>query len=234
MSRWIRRVGGRLGATIGRTKPYAPGTFWEARAEADIYTYDHPDLYADRGWSKRSGELEAQVVPKLLRDVGARTVLVPGAGTGAQYVYLLRHGFKPHGFDISPTLAATCSERFSDVRTQVGNLIGALGWEEPADAAVVSAVLQHIRPNEIMAAVESLKALARKLIVLRELTRVDVPSNYQFVHDYHALFSDWREVHREVADETDRYRTELIAWVSLAVDMAADGAKVRSGHLAAS
>lgn len=117
-------------------------------------------LWASRGWPKRGGELEAQVAAKLHRDVEARTVLVPGAGTGAQYVYSLRHDFKPHGFNISPTLAATCTERFSDVRNVGWQSHRARSWEEPADATVVSAVLQDIRPNEITAAVESLKALA--------------------------------------------------------------------------
>lgn len=195
-----------------REKPYDPSTFWEARAEEDIYTRDHPELYEKRGWPRREGELEAEIVPKWLHEAGIETVLVPGAGSGAQYVYLLRHGFRPHGFDISPTVVATCVERFPRIHTRVGNVVGAELHEEPADAVVASAVLQHIQPHEIEVAIASLKALARKLIVIRELTRVGAASSYQFAHDYGALFGDWAEVHREMADEAAHYRTDLIAW----------------------
>lgn len=212
VARLLDRVLVAVRATMMREKPYDSATFWEARAEEDIYTCDHPELYAERGWSRRGGELEEEIVPKWLHAAGIETVLVPGAGSGAQYVYLLRHGFRPHGFDISPTLVATCVERFASVRTQVGNVVGAELHEEPADAVVASAVLQHIPPHEIEVAIASLKALARKLIVVRELTSLSAASNYQFAHDYEALFADWPEVHREMADETAHYRTDLIAW----------------------
>jgi len=212
VARWLERVFGGVHAAMMRKKPYDPATFWEARADEDIYTRDHPELYAERGWSLRGGELEAEIVPKWLHEAGIETVLVPGAGSGAQYVYLLQHGFRPHGFDISPTLVATCIERFASVHTQVGNVVGAEFHEAPADAVVASAVLQHIPPHEIKVAIASLKALARKLIVVRELTSLDAGSSYQFAHDYDALFADWSEVHRELVDEAAHYRTDLIAW----------------------
>lgn len=212
VARWLERVFGGVRTAMIREKPYDPSTFWEARADADIYARDHPELYAERGWPSRGGELEAELVPKWLHEAGIKTVLVPGAGSGAQYAYLLRHGFRPHGFDISPTLVATCVERFASVHTQVGNVVGAELHEEPADAVVASAVLQHIPPHQIEVAIASVKALARKLIVIRELTSLGAASSYQFAHDYGALFADWPEVHREMADEAPHYRTDLIAW----------------------
>jgi methyltransferase family protein len=211
VARLLERVVGRVRAAM-REKPYDPATFWEARAEEDIYARDHPELYAERGWPRRGGELEAGIVPKWLHEAGIETVLVAGAGSGAQYVYLLRHGFLPHGFDISQTAVATCVERFPSVHTQVCNVVGAELHEEPADAVVASAVLQHIPPHQIEVAIASLKALAQKLIVVREMTSLVAASSYQFAHDYGALFEDWPEVHREMADEAAHYRTDLIAW----------------------
>lgn len=66
MTRWIRRAGGRLGLTIRRAKPYAPDTFWEARAEADIYTYDHPLGFTRlaEAWGRTRGTGRGKASPR--------------------------------------------------------------------------------------------------------------------------------------------------------------------------
>jgi len=194
----------------GRRRPYEPDAYWEARATELVEVYDHPETWADRGWM--SGGVEDETVPRLVVAAGGETVLVPGAGSGRQYGYLLAHGLQPSGFDISPSLVATCNERFPMVPTHVGSVIDAGDHATPADAVVTSGVLQHVRTDDIGQAVRSLQRLARRLIVARELTELATPSPYQFVHDYDALFAGWREVHREITDRRDGVTVELIAW----------------------
>jgi hypothetical protein len=84
--------------------------------------------------------------------------------------------------------------------------------QSPSDAVVTTAVLQHVPAGEIDKATSALKTLARKLIVVRELTRLDAESHYQFAHDYTRLFAGWTEIDRLVTDDRDGVRVELIAW----------------------
>ena len=190
---------------------YDPGIYWEARADELVEVYDRPETWRDRGWMAAGAEEET--VPRLLAEAGAHTVVVAGAGSGRQYDYLLAHGLEPSGFDISPTLVETCRTRYSQVETHVGSVTDAARHGTAADAALSAAVLQHVRPGEIESAVASLKSLAQKIVVIRELTELATSSTYQFVHDYDALFADWREVHREVTDRREGVTVELIAWV---------------------
>jgi hypothetical protein len=141
-------------------------------------------------------------------------VLIPGAGSGRQYRYLLDAGFEPQGFDISRKLVAVCRERFPSVPTWKGSVTDAAARAGPVDAVLTSAVLQHVRPDEIEEAVAALKTTARKLIIIREATRLDVASEYQFAHDYGPLFLDWEEAHRETTDEAANFTTEMIAFRS--------------------
>src|SRR5690348_7611258 len=101
-----------LGALHERVRgqaEYATDTYWEGRSRDLIEGYDHPETWDKRGWMR--GGIEEQVVPELLHGEGVRSVLVPGAGSGRQYEFLLAAGFEPRGFDISPTLVQTCEER---------------------------------------------------------------------------------------------------------------------------
>jgi hypothetical protein len=187
-----------------------PAAYWESRARDLIDGYDHPDTWGRRGWMR--GGIEERVVPDLLRREKVATVLIPGAGTGRQYAFLLAEGFEPRGFDLSPTLVQTCQDRFPSVETVVGSVIDAADHQQPSDAVAATAVLQHVPPGEIAQAVSALKSLARKVIVVRELTRLDAESRYQFAHDYSQLFADWTEIERLVTDDRDGVRVELIAW----------------------
>jgi hypothetical protein len=209
------RVRNALGAIYDRlhgapTADYAPASYWEGRATDLIEGYDHPESWERRGWMR--GEVEEGTVPALLHRGHVETVLVPGAGTGRQYRFLIDAGFRPSGFDISETLVRVCRERFPTVQTNVGSVVNADEHEELADAVVTSAVLQHVRPSEINAAVAALKALALNTVVVRELTRLEVGSQYQFVHDYGRLFFDWEEIYRAITDESEVVRVELFAW----------------------
>jgi SAM-dependent methyltransferase len=156
--------------------------------------------------------VEEDAVPRLLSEAGCTTVLVPGAGSGRQYRFLLDAGFSPRGFDLSDRLVAECRARFPEVPTWVGDIGDAPMHSEPADAVVTSAVLQHVLPEQIEDAVRSLKALASKLIIIRETTSLGTPSQYQFQHDYSRLFGDYTEVFREVTDASDAATVELVAW----------------------
>lgn len=156
--------------------------------------------------------VEEIVVPRLLGEAGCTTVLVPGAGSGRQYRFLLDAGFSPRGFDISHRLVTECRARFPGVPTWVGDVADARMHAEPADAVVTSAVLQHVSPEQVADAVRLLKALASKLIIIRETTTLGTPSQYQFQHDYSQLFGDCAEVFREVTDASDAATVELVAW----------------------
>lgn len=203
--RGIRRLLSRV-----RSNAYLPERYWEKRAAELVKVYDAPETWDARGWI-RSG-VEESVVPSLLRQCGARTVIVPGAGSGRQYGLLEAEGFAPRGFDISPSLVAVCRERFPAVETHLGSVVDADSHESPADAIFTSGVLQHVRPEEIGRAVTALRSLASRVIVIRELTLLAEPSAYQFAHDYDSLFEDWTEIHRETTDERQSVRVELIAW----------------------
>jgi hypothetical protein len=189
---------------------YDPEAYWERRARDLIRTYDRPETWAERGWTQ--GDVEEGVVPRLLNEWGCKTVLVPGAGSGRQYRFLLDAGFLPCGFDISKRLVKECRTRFPEISTWVGDVAEARLHSEPADAVLTSAVLQHVSPEHIADAVDALKALASRLIIIREITRLKTASQYQFAHPYSQLFRDWVEVFREVTDARDAVTVELVAW----------------------
>lgn len=190
--------------------PYVPEEYWENRADALIDAYDSPESWAQRGWI-RDGVEQAQV-PPLLERVGARSALVVGAGTGRQYEFLRPLGVQIRGFDISPTLVDACRRRYPEIETVVDTLIGAEERYTPVDAVLSTTVLQHIRPEEIDAAVAAVKSLAQRIVVIRETTRLKTASSYQWAHDYRSLFADWRTISSAVTDENEVVRVELIAW----------------------
>jgi hypothetical protein len=75
-----------------------------------------------------------------------------------------------------------------------------------------SAVLLHVPPDQITAAADSLKAAARKLVVLREYT-MPFSGSYLWGRDYGPLMAPWQVVYRETTDERDgRTAAELIAY----------------------
>jgi SAM-dependent methyltransferase len=192
------------------TAAYDPETYWDKRARDLIRTYDRPETWPERGWMR--GGVEEVIVPRLLAEAGCETVLVPGAGSGRQYRFLLDAGFSPCGFDISERLVKECKARFPDVPTWVGDVTTADTHSEPADAVVTSAVLQHVSPERVADAVGSLKALASRLVIIREITELTTPSRYQFQHEYSQLFADCTEIFREVTDASDAATVELVAW----------------------
>jgi hypothetical protein len=167
--------------------------------------YDHPEEWAARGWLP--ADIENDVFPRLLHEHDCRTVLVPGAGTGRQYVYL--RGFDLVGFDVSRRLAREARHRYPAIPTHHRDIVGCerLGT---FDGVAVSFVLAHV--PDVQAAVRSLRLAARKLIVLREYTWIRDYHEHQTAHDYVALFSDWDLCHREVTDERPNCRAEILAF----------------------
>lgn len=193
-------------------EPYDPDRYWERRAPELIDTYDHPETWPEKGWM-RAG-VEEQRVPALLADAGAQSALVVGAGSGRQYGFLATHGLELSGFDIAPTLVEECQKRYPSIPTSVDSVVGAHERHSPADAVVTSAVLQHVPRDDIDAAIDSVRQMARRLVVIRELTWLVTEADYLMAHDYEARFADWRLVHREVTDEADHFRVELMAWAA--------------------
>jgi len=179
--------------------------YWDQRARDLVRTYDHSETWAERGWLRAGAEDE--VVPRLLRREGCRTVLVPGAGTGRQYAYLT--DFDVVGFDISRRLVKETRRRHPAIPTHHRDVVGCdqLGV---FDAVVVSAVLAHV--PDVQAAADSLAAAAEKLIVLREYTWLRDLHAHQQGHDYIALFPGWQLLHREVTDDRPDGRAELLAF----------------------
>lgn len=139
-------------------------------------------------------------------------MLVIGCGSGRQFDFLAPHGFELYGLDISPTMVETCRRRFPDIRVEVAGVVGADKLFPQVDAVVSSAVLAHVAPSEIDAAIASIRRLARRSIVLREKTRFEEASDYQWQHDYDGLLDGWSCVHREVTDVGDTFTAELVAW----------------------
>lgn len=194
-----------------RPASYRPGEYWEARAANLIDTYDNPETWAERGWT--TGAAEETQVPRILKRTGARSVLVVGVGTGRQYEFLTHMKLNElRGIDISPTLVSVCRQRHPAAQTEVDDLLGADERHPAADAVLSTAVLQHVPPRDITDAVGSVKGLARRIVIIRELTLLTDVSTYTWAHDYPALFSDWRMVHDEVTDSTERYVTRLMVW----------------------
>jgi SAM-dependent methyltransferase len=193
-------------------EPVDSSVYWEERALDLVAGYDHPETWAERGWMV--GGVEEEFVPKLLREQRISSVLVVGAGTGRQYEFLSDLDVDVRGFDISPTLVRAARERHPEIETLVDDIIGADQRHEPVDVVLATAVLQHVAPETIADAARSIEALALRMIVLREATWLAVSSNYQWAHDYDALFHRWRLAERIVTDENARYRVELRALVS--------------------
>lgn len=189
---------------------YDPAQYWEGRATELAAVYDQPETWATRGWP--SDELERRAVPEMLGRAEARSVLVIGCGSGRQYGFLAPLGFELSGFDISPTLVRICNERYREIPSQVDNVVGAHRGRAKVDAVYSSHVLQHIEPESIEQAVDSVKRMARKLIVIREARFLKCASDYQWAHDYTALFNDWALSTRITTDNESQYCTELIAF----------------------
>jgi SAM-dependent methyltransferase len=181
--------------------------YWDARAKDLIAAYDQPETWSARKWLRVGAEDD--IVPRLLREHGCQTVLVPGAGSGRQYAYLA--GFAVTGFDISKRLVRECRRRHPAARTVHGNVIGcqSLGV---FDATVSSAVLAHIPATEIAAAVRSIQMATRKLVIVREYTWLRDSHPHQQEHNYVTLFDGWTVVHRDVTDDRTDGRAELIAF----------------------
>jgi SAM-dependent methyltransferase len=157
--------------------------------------------------------VEEEVVPQLLRQHGIGSVLVVGAGTGRQYGFLDGLGMDVRGFDLAPTLVAAARERHPAIDTVVDDLIGAETRHAPADAVLSTAVLQHVAPEQIHDAARAVIGLARRMIVLREVSWLAAVSPYQWAHDYEALFGEWTVAYRAVTDDNERARVELRALV---------------------
>jgi hypothetical protein len=117
------------------------------------------------------------------------------------------------GFDLAPTLVAAARERHPAIDTVVDDLIGAETRHAPADAVLSTAVLQHVAPEQIHDAAQAVIGLARRMIVLREVSWLAAVSPYQWAHDYDALFGDWTVAYRAVTDDNERARVELRALV---------------------
>lgn len=196
---------------FSRPEPYDPNDYWERRAPELIDAYQHPETWEARGWMIGRSP-EAIVVPELLERHEVRSVLVAGAGSGRQYEYLDTSMFEVHGFDLSPTMVAECRTRFPNIETTVANVIGCEANQQPADAVLAVTVLQHVAPGDIATAVRSLRSLARKLLIVLELTHWDGQSTYVFPHDYESLMSGWRLVARQAVRDEEHERTELLAW----------------------
>jgi hypothetical protein len=73
-------------------------------------------------------------------------------------------------------------------------------------------VLQHVPPAELPAALESVQALAARIVVLRELSEVRAPGAYIWAHDYAPAFAGWTPVADEVTDSTPDHEVRLRAW----------------------
>jgi SAM-dependent methyltransferase len=200
----------RIRSKLGLPFRYRPQPYWEARAAELIETYDEPASWPSKHWL-RAG-IEEEVVPRLLRDAGVQSVLVIGSGTGRQYEFLLPLGFDLAGFDLSPALVAECIRRYPTVPTAVGDVIGAEKRHAQADAVVSSAVLAHVPPEGIATAVASVTRLARRMVIVREYTRLGRAYAHQWAHDYDSLFAGWTESYRQVTDEWNGHRAQLIAW----------------------
>jgi SAM-dependent methyltransferase len=194
-----------LGPTV-----YEPASYWESRAEELIDTYDRPEQWDARKWM-RSG-VEEELVPRLLRHRQVRSVLVIGAGSGRQYEYLLPAVETVRGIDISRRLVAECQRRYPSVTTELDSVVGAEERHAPADAVIATAVLQHVRPSEIEAAIRSVQSLALDVVVLREATLLKRTSTYQWAYPYEHLFRDWSLICRTVTDQSPGVRVELLAF----------------------
>lgn len=203
----VKRLLGRLPVQGRRVR----ARYWEHRAQDLIETYDAPETWPSRRWLRSGAEEER--VPALLKDFHARTVVVIGCGSGRQFAFLAPHGFALSGFDVSLTMIETCRERFPDVPTHVGDVVGAEKRLPAVDAVVSSAVLAHVPPWDIDAATASLKAMTKRVMILREKTRLDERSDYQWAHNYDRLLRDWICVFRETTDVSDTHTAELMAWV---------------------
>lgn len=193
-----------------RRADYRADEYWEARADDLIETYDRPDTWDSKGWM-RAG-VEERIVPRLLTDLGARSVLVIGAGSGRQYEFLSPLDAEVRGFDIAPTLVNACRERHPEIETVVDTVVGADERHQPADVVLCTAVLQHVPPAEIEAAAASVQRLAQRAVIIRELTSLSSRSDYAWAHDYPSLFAGWTEVHREATDRHERYEVDLAAF----------------------
>ena len=185
--------------------------YWNARAPELIETYDLPETWPERGWM--AAGVEEEIVPPLLRELGIESVIVAGAGSGRQYGYLLPLGLRVEGFDLSARLVRECRRRYSSVRTKRTDVVGAHRHLAPADAVLCSGILQHVPPDEIEAAIASLRRLARRLVVVRELTELAEHSDYQWAHDYEAMFAEWDLQRRFTTDQRPGVRVELLAFV---------------------
>jgi SAM-dependent methyltransferase len=168
-------------------------------------------------------------VPHLLECAGASSAFVVGVGSGRQYAFLERLGITLSGIDVSPTLVAECRRRYPAIETTCDALLGMEHRHKPADAVLSSAVLQHVPPPGLSSALSSVKAMAERIVVIRELTWMAKAADYVWAHDYGEAFSDWVLVHDQQTDRTERYEVRLRAWTRDA-EITSGGEIARSEH----
>jgi SAM-dependent methyltransferase len=190
---------------------YDPDRYWEARASELIATYDDPASWHLRSWNIAKSP-EQELIPRLVAAHDITSVLVVGAGSGRQYAYLEPLGIDIRGFDLSPTLVRECTTRYPTITTVEDSVVGCDTRQSPADLVLSVTVLQHVPPADISAALESLRRLASKLLVVLEFTEFDSQHAYIFAHDYPALMGDWPLVERVLVAESDGERTECFVW----------------------
>jgi SAM-dependent methyltransferase len=108
--------------------------------------HNSPSYQRGEGYDRRWDELaatgtdvhgEANLVERLLQEIGGRRVLDAGCGTGRVAIELARRGYDVVGVDIDPTMLDTARRKAPDLRWVLSDLAG-LTLDELFDVAVLA------------------------------------------------------------------------------------------------
>lgn len=157
--------------TIASYQGYNPKRYWENRAE-------QWDVQAE------GDKVKKVKLRNIIDGLKFKSVLDVGCGNGRFVDYF--KGKEYLGFDISEKLVDICSEKYPDKEFRVSPVEGLITVDKH-DLVFCYTVLQHVKPENLKAAVDSLKRAGKQLLLIEP--KSFIPSgDYCFDHQYSDYF----------------------------------------------
>lgn len=159
-------------------------------------TYDPPTYWIERGLTYEQeaterGWLRSESRP-LMRQIGKlrfTSILEVGCGFGRVGAALLRR--RPRvaytGLDVSPELLKGAKQRIPAGEFICADL-ATFDTDRQWDLVLAAGVLGHLKPEDVGAVIERMRKWARRDIVASDWDAVGERTDYQYGHDFRALY----------------------------------------------
>lgn len=158
--------------TIMERVEYDEKRYWEKRAVS---------------WDEQTSQehVEVKKIKKILSGLEFKSVLDVGCGNGRFVDYF--KGKKYTGFDISEKLIEICKEKYPNKEFVVRTVENFIPRKETLDLVFCYTVLEHVKPENLQKAVDSLKKAGKQLLLI-EPKSSNTFGDYCFSHPYFQYF----------------------------------------------